>query len=105
MNTERPPLPEAPSNSSKTPKRTLLDRVFRHLPAGSRRVAGAMALGAMEMMSDNVDSAAFQKADTLSQAQDIVQEERKERLKRDIEADKAIAEKEIEELRRKINNG
>jgi regulator of replication initiation timing len=58
----------------------------------------------MEMMSDNVDSTMYQQADALSQAREIVEENRKTRLEREQEADQAIAQKEIEELRKKINN-
>lgn len=101
---EHPPLPEQQPSKQTPRKRTLLDRVFRYLPAGSRHIAGAAALGAMEMMSDNVDSTMYQQADALSQAREIVEEDRKTRLEREQEADQAIARKEIEELRKKINN-
>jgi esterase/lipase len=103
MNMERPPLPEKSSTTPGSQKRTLLDRVFRHLPAGSRRIAGAMALGAMEAMSDG---SKLENTDALSQANDIVQEEKKERIMRDMEAAEAAEQTEqLQEIRKKIRNG
>ncbi|MFA5936063.1 MAG: hypothetical protein WC787_04395 [Patescibacteria group bacterium] len=101
MNIDRPSLPEASSTSSGSDKRTVLDRVFRYLPAGSRRIAGAMALGAMEMMSDGGE-----KVEALSQANDLVQEQKKDQLIRTMEAEEAtIRTEKIDEIRKKIRNG
>lgn len=106
MSMEHPSSPEAAPASSGPKKRTILDRVFQHLPAGSRRIAGAMGIGAMEMLSDNVDSTAFQKANRLSQANDLVHEQKKERRKRALEAEEVVLRTEkLDEIRKKIRNG
>ena len=99
---ERPPLPGTPTPSEPR-KVSFLDRVFHRLPAGSRRIAGAMALGAMEVMSDKPDTEQFE---ALSQANEIVQEERQEQAMRDTEAEEAVLQTEkIEELRNRIRGG
>ncbi len=101
MNMERPSSPKESPKSQSPRKRTLLDKVFRYLPAGSRNIAGALALGAMEAISDNPEQ-----VDALKQADDMIQEQKKDQIKSKMQTEEAaLQEEKLDEIRKKIRNG
>ncbi len=60
-----------------------------------------MALGVMEAISDNPEQ-----VDALKQADDMIQEQKKDQIKREMQTEEAaIQEEKLDEIRKKIRNG